>query len=158
MATLLLPTSLPPGSPAAVPFLHKVPTSLRPTSPPSVRAKDRRDDERLQNRQNRIVEMLPLVKRLAFKIHQHLPSQVEMDDLVANGVLGLINAVRKVDAGKRVKFERYAQPAVRASSCPSACSRACSGRIIGMETSKKPCQNFSSNLSGRPVPYAKFPF
>jgi len=33
--------------------------------------------------------MLPLVKRLAFKIRQHLPSHVEMDDLVANGVLGL---------------------------------------------------------------------
>jgi RNA polymerase sigma factor for flagellar operon FliA len=53
--------------------------------------------------------MLPLVKRLAFRIHQHLPSHVEMDDLVANGVLGLIDAMQKFDATKRVKLENYAR-------------------------------------------------
>jgi len=109
MATLSVPTSLPLGSPAAVPILHKGPTSRRPTSRPSVRAKDRWDDEQLQNRQNLIVEMLPLVKRLAFKIRQYLPSHVEIDDLVANGVLGLVDAIRKFDAGKGVKLESYAQ-------------------------------------------------
>jgi RNA polymerase sigma factor FliA len=109
MATLCVPTSLPLGSPAAVPILDRGPTSRRPTSRPSVRAKDLWDDERLQTKQNLIVEMLPIVKRLAFKIRQHLPSHVEVDDLVANGVLGLIDAIRKFDAGKRVKFESYAR-------------------------------------------------
>jgi RNA polymerase sigma factor for flagellar operon FliA len=74
-----------------------------------VRAKDRRDDEQLQNRQNLLVEMLPMVNRLAFKIRQHLPSHVEMDDLVANGVLGLVDAIRKFDPTKRVKLESYAR-------------------------------------------------
>ena len=53
--------------------------------------------------------MLPLVKRLAFKIRQRLPSHVEIDDLVANGVLGLVDAVRKFDPTKRVKLESYAR-------------------------------------------------
>jgi RNA polymerase sigma factor for flagellar operon FliA len=74
-----------------------------------VRAKHRRDDERLQDKQNLIVEMLPMVKRLAFTIHQHLPSHVEMEDLVANGVLGLIDAIRKFDATKRTRLESYAR-------------------------------------------------
>jgi len=109
MATLCVPTSLPLGSPAVVPILHKGPTSHRPTSRPSVRAKDRWDDERLQTKQNLIVEMLPIVKRLAFKIRQHLPSHVEVDDLVANGVLGLVDAIRKFDPTMRVKLESYAR-------------------------------------------------
>jgi RNA polymerase sigma factor for flagellar operon FliA len=74
-----------------------------------VRAEERRDDGQPQNRQNLIVEMLPLVKRLAFKIRQHVPSHVEMDDLVANGVLGLVDALRKFDHTKRVKLESYAR-------------------------------------------------
>jgi RNA polymerase sigma factor for flagellar operon FliA len=53
--------------------------------------------------------MLPLVKRLAFRIHQHLPSHVETDDLVANGVLGMIDAIDKFDATKRVNLESYAR-------------------------------------------------
>jgi len=109
MATLSIPTSLPLGSTAAVPILSKGLTSRRPTSRPSVLAKDRRDDERLQTKQKVIVEMLPLVKRLAFKIRQHVPSHVDMDDLVANGVLGLIDAIDKFDATKRVKLESYAR-------------------------------------------------
>jgi RNA polymerase sigma factor for flagellar operon FliA len=74
-----------------------------------VRAKDRRDDERLQNKHKLLAEMLPLVKRLAFKIRQHLPSHVETDDLVANGVLGMVDAIRKFDPTKRVKLESYAR-------------------------------------------------
>ena len=109
MATLSAPTSLPLGSPAAVPILHNGPTPRRPASRPSVRAKQRRDDERFQNRLSLVVEMLPLVKRLAFKIRQLLPSHVEIDDLVANGVLGLIDAIDKFDATKRVKLESYAR-------------------------------------------------
>jgi len=109
MATSSVPTSLPLGSPAAVSILHKEPPSRRPTSRPSAQAKERRDDGQLQNRQSLVVEMHPLVKRLAFKIHQHLPSHVEMDDLVANGVLGLIDAIDKFDATRRVKLESYAR-------------------------------------------------
>ena len=109
MATLLLPTLLPSGSPAAVPTLLKGQRSRRPMYRSSLHAKDSRDDKRLQNKHKLLAEMLPLVKRLAFKIRQHLPSHVEMDDLVANGVLGLLDAIRKFDPTKRVKLESYAR-------------------------------------------------
>jgi len=109
MATSSVTIPLPLGSPAAVPTPHGRPTSRRPTSRPNGCAKDRRNDERLANRQNLIVEMLPLVKRLASKIRQLLPSHVEMDDLVANGVLGLVDAIHKFDPTKRVKLESYAR-------------------------------------------------
>ena len=64
-------------------------------------------------RQRLLVEMLPLVKRMAFKIREHLPAHVEVDDLLANGVLGLVDAVTKFDATKRVKLESYARHRVR---------------------------------------------
>ncbi len=57
--------------------------------------------------------MLPLVKRMAFKIREHLPAHVEVDDLIANGVLGLVDAVAKFDTTKRVKLESYARHRVR---------------------------------------------
>jgi RNA polymerase sigma factor for flagellar operon FliA len=60
-----------------------------------------------------LVEMLPLAKRLAFKIREHLPAHVEIDDLLANGVLGLVDAVAKFDTAKRVKLESYARHRVR---------------------------------------------
>jgi len=57
--------------------------------------------------------MLPLVKRMAFQIREHLPAHVEVDDLIANGVLGLVDAVSKFDITKRVKLESYARHRVR---------------------------------------------
>ena len=60
-----------------------------------------------------VVQMLPLVKRMAFKIREHLPAHVEVDDLMGNGVLGLVDAMTKFDTAKRVKLESYARHRVR---------------------------------------------
>jgi RNA polymerase sigma factor for flagellar operon FliA len=38
---------------------------------------------------------------------------VEVDDLIANGMLGLLDAMRKFDATKRVEFKSYAQHRIR---------------------------------------------
>ena len=63
--------------------------------------------------QRLLVEMLPLVKRMAFQIRKYLPSHVEVDQLIANGALGLVDAVAKFDSTKRVKVESYARHRVR---------------------------------------------
>ncbi len=68
-----------------------------------------------QERQRLLVELLPLVKRMAFKIREHLPAHVEVDDLIANGMLGLVDAISKFDASKKVKLESYARHRVRGS-------------------------------------------
>jgi RNA polymerase sigma factor for flagellar operon FliA len=73
----------------------------------------RRDFNRDIDWQKMLVELLPLVKRVALKIRERLPAQVELDDLSANGVLGLVDAVAKFDASKRVKLETYARHRVR---------------------------------------------
>jgi RNA polymerase sigma factor for flagellar operon FliA len=57
--------------------------------------------------------MAPLVKRVAFEMRQHLPSHVEMDDLVGAGTLGLVDALRKFDPSRNVKLESYARHRIR---------------------------------------------
>ena len=60
-----------------------------------------------------MVRLLPLVKRMALQMREHLPAHVDLDDLVGAGVLGLIDAVRKFDARKHVKLESYARHRIR---------------------------------------------
>ncbi len=69
---------------------------------PSVHSGKSRENKVDRNRQVRVIAMRPLVKRVAFKIRQRLPSHVEMDDLVADGVLGLLDALAKFDSNRRV--------------------------------------------------------
>jgi RNA polymerase sigma factor for flagellar operon FliA len=59
--------------------------------------------------------MLPLVKQVALKIRKRLPAHVEVDDLVSDGVLGLVDAAAKFNPRKRVKFASYAQHRIRGS-------------------------------------------
>ncbi len=61
----------------------------------------------------RIVALVPLVRHVALKFRRQLPPQVELDDLVGAGVLGLVDAVRKFDASKQVKIETYAPHRIR---------------------------------------------
>jgi RNA polymerase sigma factor for flagellar operon FliA len=60
-----------------------------------------------------IVEHLPVVRFLARRIHERLPHQVDIEDLVSSGVLGLIDALQKFDPGKKVQFRSYAQFRIR---------------------------------------------
>lgn len=60
-----------------------------------------------------VVRLLPLVKRVALRLRGHLPPQVELDDLVSEGALGLIDAVRKFDPSRGVTIESYARHRIR---------------------------------------------
>lgn len=59
------------------------------------------------------LKLLPLVKSVAYQILDHLPHHAEVDDLQAAGVIGLLHAVRKFDARRRVKIETYARHRIR---------------------------------------------
>jgi RNA polymerase sigma factor for flagellar operon FliA len=59
--------------------------------------------------------MLPLVKRVALKIRKRLPAHMELDDLFSDGLLGLVDALTKFDASKRVRLETYASHRIRGS-------------------------------------------
>ncbi len=60
-----------------------------------------------------IVEHLQTVRYVARKIHQGLPQHVELDDLIAAGTVGLIDAANKFKADKNTQFKTYAQFRIR---------------------------------------------
>ncbi len=56
-----------------------------------------------------IVEYAPLVKYIAQKIASRLPSNIELDDLISCGVIGLMDAIEKFDPNRDNKFKTYAE-------------------------------------------------
>lgn len=68
-------------------------------------------DEGIRNRL--VKQYLPLVKYVAGKLAVGMPQNVEFDDLVSYGVIGLFDAIDKFDPGKHVKFKTYAVTRVR---------------------------------------------
>ncbi len=55
-----------------------------------------------------IHKYLHLVKYVAGRISMSLPANVEIDDLINDGIFGLIDAIEKYDNTRAVKFETYA--------------------------------------------------
>ena len=55
-----------------------------------------------------ITEYLPYVKRIVHRLAVHLPSTVDIDDLMNVGVIGLIQAVDRYDPRRDNKFMTYA--------------------------------------------------
>ena len=66
-------------------------------------------------REKIIIEYAELVKIVAGRLSMYLGKNVEYDDLVGNGVFGLIDAIDKFDPHKGVKFETYASLRIRGS-------------------------------------------
>jgi RNA polymerase sigma factor FliA len=54
-----------------------------------------------------------LVRSLAAGIHRKLPRHIDMDDLVAYGQLGLVEAARDFDAARGAQFSTYAYYRIR---------------------------------------------
>jgi RNA polymerase sigma factor for flagellar operon FliA len=55
----------------------------------------------------------PLVKRIAYHLMAKLPASVEVDDLVQNGMIGLLDALGRYEEGLGAQFETYAVQRVR---------------------------------------------
>jgi len=55
----------------------------------------------------------PLVKRIAYHLMARLPSSVQVDDLVQNGMMGLLEAIGRFESGMGAQFETYAAQRVR---------------------------------------------
>ena len=115
MATQSIPNYEPLNNVATIPVLHRQAILRRPRTRSIVRPSAQKEACLAQERQRLLIELLPLVKRMAFKIREHLPAHVEVDDLIANGILGLVDAISKFDTTKRVKLESYARHRVRGS-------------------------------------------
>lgn len=64
-------------------------------------------------REQLLLEHLPQVQYIARRIHDRLPPQVLLEDLVHAGILGLMDAVRKYDPSKNVQLKHYAEFRIR---------------------------------------------
>ena len=60
-----------------------------------------------------VPKYVPLVKRIAFHLMAKLPASVEVDDLVQNGMIGLLDAMSRYEEGLGAQFETYAVQRIR---------------------------------------------
>lgn len=60
-----------------------------------------------------IMDYAPLIRFVAQRISARLPSNIETDDLISAGVIGLMDAIEKYDPARDNKFKTYAEFRIR---------------------------------------------
>jgi RNA polymerase sigma factor for flagellar operon FliA len=71
------------------------------------------DESIAEDREVLIMEHLPQVRLIARRIHERLPGHVSLEDLISNGILGLISAIDNFDPSQKVKLKTYAEYRIR---------------------------------------------
>ena len=69
----------------------------------------------LEERQKLIEEYTVLIRFIAKKISVRLPANIDLEDLVSSGVIGLMDAIKKYDPRRDNKFKTYAEFRIRGS-------------------------------------------
>lgn len=65
------------------------------------------------DREQLVLQYAPLVKRIAYHLLLRLPASVQVDDLIQNGMLGLLDALGRYEEGLGAQFETYAVQRIR---------------------------------------------
>ncbi len=119
---------------------------------------------------NRLVEhYMPLVRRLAEKIHAKLPGEIELDDLISSGTFGLIDALQAFNPERGVKFETFCVTRIRGAMLDELRSMDWVPRMVRSKASKlneaykvlegtfgrKPSEEELSNFLNMPVDEVK---
>jgi RNA polymerase sigma factor FliA len=68
-------------------------------------------DPGLRNRL--VLQYAPLVKYVVGRLRTRMPDTVEQDDLVSDGVLGLIDAIERFEPARGLSFQTFAVPRIR---------------------------------------------
>ncbi|THF65977.1 RNA polymerase sigma factor FliA [Pseudothauera nasutitermitis] len=55
----------------------------------------------------------PLVKRIAYHLMAKLPASVDVEDLIQNGMMGLLDSINRYEDGLGAQFETYAVQRIR---------------------------------------------
>ncbi len=71
------------------------------------------EERSTEEREMLILEHLPQVRIIARRIHERLPENVGIEDLISNGTIGLISAIDNFDASQNVKLKTYAEYRIR---------------------------------------------
>ena len=72
-----------------------------------------------QKREEQILEHIPLIKYHAYRIATQLPPNIEINDLINAGILGLMDAIEKFEPSRGVKFKTYAELRIRGAMIDS---------------------------------------
>ncbi|MGL4173711.1 MAG: RNA polymerase sigma factor WhiG [Actinomycetota bacterium] len=75
--------------------------------------RDYKATEDLALREKLILHYSPMVKYVAGRVGVGLPSNIDQADLVSYGIFGLIDAIKKFDIERAIKFETYAISRIR---------------------------------------------
>jgi RNA polymerase sigma factor FliA len=70
-------------------------------------------DPGLRNRL--VLQYAPLVKYVAGRLRTRMPESVDQDDLVSDGVLGLMDAIERFEPARGLSFQTFAVPRIRGS-------------------------------------------
>src|SRR5258708_2697738 len=73
---------------------------------------------------------LPQVKFIVERIAARLPHNVDRDDLIGAGLLGLLDATAKFDSSRGVQFKTYAELRIRGAILDSLRSMDCASRSL----------------------------
>lgn len=65
------------------------------------------------SREELVQRFVPLVRRIAYHLMARLPPNIQFEDLVQNGMLGLLDAIERFEEGFGAQFETYASQRVR---------------------------------------------
>src|SRR5262245_7124382 len=76
-------------------------------------------DPGMNPRDQLVMQHVPLVKTLAQRLAQRLPSQVEVNDLISVGVIGLIDAAGRYKPTLGVPFDAFARRRVQGAMLDS---------------------------------------
>jgi RNA polymerase sigma factor for flagellar operon FliA len=68
-------------------------------------------DAGLRNRL--VLQYAPLVKYVAGRLRTRMPDTVDPDDLVSDGVLGLMDAIERFEPARGLSFQTFAVPRIR---------------------------------------------
>jgi RNA polymerase sigma factor FliA len=68
-------------------------------------------DPGLRNRL--VMQYSPLVKYVAGRLRTRMPDSVEQDDLVSDGVFGLLDAIERFEPARGLSFQTFAVPRIR---------------------------------------------
>ena len=65
------------------------------------------------SRESYVVQYAPLVKRVAHQMLAKLPANIELDDMIQAGMIGLMDAAERFEDDHGTKFETYANQRIR---------------------------------------------
>lgn len=67
----------------------------------------------VDDREELIREFLPLVRRVVHRLVGRLPAEVDVQEMINSGIIGLVDALQKYDPSHETNFSTYAQFRIR---------------------------------------------